>query len=115
MEGALPWNQPMVANRNIGNGTWHVRVVRAGRYAITLRERPAVANFTLRTTEAQLQIGDAEKLTREIPPDSTSIRFDLDLPAGENRIKTWLIEPDGTTRGAYFAEVEFLTKTEDGL
>jgi arylsulfatase A-like enzyme len=113
MEGALPWNQPMVANRNVGNGTWHVRVVRAGRYAITLRERPAVANFTLSATQARLRIGDREKLTREIPPGSTSVRFELDLPAGPNEIQSWLIEPDGQSRGAYFAEVEWLAPEQN--
>lgn len=108
MHGALPWNQPMVSSRNVGNGTWHVRVVRAGRYAITLRERPAVANFTLRATEAQLRIGGREPLTREIPPGSNSIRFELDLTAGPTEIQSWLIEPEGKTRGAYFCEVEWL-------
>jgi arylsulfatase A-like enzyme len=113
MEGALPWNQPMVTNRNVGNGTWHVRVVRAGRYAITLRERPEVANFTLRATEARLRIGDREQLTREIPPDSTAVRFEVDLPEGPIEIQSWLIEPEGKTRGAYFAEVEWLDAGKD--
>lgn len=107
-QGALPWNQPMISARNIGNGSWHVRVVRGGRYALTLRERPAIAAFPLRASEAQLQIGEQEKLSQEVPKDATGVRFELNLPAGKNRIKTWLIEPEGKTRGAYFVEVERL-------
>lgn len=36
-EGEHPWNQPQISRRPVGNGTWHVHVARAGRYALTLR------------------------------------------------------------------------------
>jgi arylsulfatase A-like enzyme len=107
-----PWNQPHVERRPIGNGTWHVRVVCGGRYAFTLRERPAVAAFPLRASEAQLQIGDQEKLSKQVPQDATGVRFELDLAAGETRIKTWLIEPEGKNRGAYFVDVEHLPENQ---
>ena len=106
----LPWNQPDIRRRAVANGTWYVRVARSGRYAFTLRERPAVAAFPLPATEARLQIGDHEPLRKEVPADVTGVRFELPLEAGDSRIKTWLIEPDGTTRGAYYVDVEYLSK-----
>jgi hypothetical protein len=109
----MPWNQPLILHRPAGNGTWHVRVVRDGRYAITLRERPAVAQFTLLATEAQLRIGDREKLTQVIPADSTAARFEVDLKQGITEIQTWLNEPDGKTRGAYFIEIEWLAPLKE--
>jgi hypothetical protein len=39
-------------------------------------------------------------------------RFELDFPAGETRIKTWLIEPEGETRGAYFVDLEHLQENQ---
>lgn len=110
-QGNPPWNQPSITARVVANGTWHVNVVRSGRYAITLRERPASAAFPLSAKEAQLQIGDQDKLNRQIPKETTGVRFEIDLTAGEKPIKTWLIEADGETRGAYYVDVEYLTQS----
>jgi arylsulfatase A-like enzyme len=112
-ESVPPWNQPHVSRRPVANGTWYVQVVRGGRYAITLRERPSVAAFPLEANEAQLQIGVREKLSQAVEGDATGARFELDLPAGETSIKTWLIEPDGKTRGAYYVDVEYLSAGGD--
>jgi hypothetical protein len=110
MEGGTPWNQPEISKRAVANGTWNVRVARDGRYALTLRERPAGAAFPIRATKAQLQIADHDKLLKAVEEDATGARFEVNFAAGESRIKTWLIEPDGTTRGAYFVDVEYLGK-----
>jgi arylsulfatase A-like enzyme len=107
-QGVPPWNQPHVAKRPLANGTWYVNIVRGGRYAITLRERPAAAAFPLPAREAQLQIGDREKLSKQVTKDSTGARFELDLSAGETSIKTWLLDPGGDARGAYYVDLEFL-------
>ncbi len=112
-KGNPPWNQPSITARTVANGTWYVNVVRSGRYALTLRERPAIAAFSLLANEAQLQIGDREKLSKDVEKDATSVRFEIDLIAGETAIKTWLNEPDGKTRGAYYVEVEYLTEARN--
>lgn len=110
-KGIPPWNQPTITARAVANGAWNVQVVRAGRYAFTLRERPSAAAFPLRANEAQLQIGTIEKLSKPVGKNTTGVRFEIDLPAGETSIKTWLIETDGETRGAYYVDVEFLAGT----
>ncbi|MEX0867971.1 MAG: N-acetylgalactosamine 6-sulfate sulfatase (GALNS), partial [Pirellulales bacterium] len=110
--GIPPWNQPHITQRDVANGAWNVRVVRGGRYALTLRERPAAAKFVLPAKEAQIQIGDQEKLSQEVAKDATGVPFELDLAAGETQIKTWLIEPDGKSRGAYYVDVEYLPQAK---
>ena len=48
----------MIAERPQTNGFWAIEVERAGRYQITLRERPAVAQFALPPGSARLKVGD---------------------------------------------------------
>jgi len=111
MEGEVPWNQPMIERNKGSNGTWHVRVARGGRYAVTLRERPAVAAFPIRAGEARLAVGGQERLHQPVADGATGVRFELDIPAGDTRINTWFLEPDGSSRGAYFCEVLYLGPT----
>jgi len=108
MSGNVPWNQPGVGNRNVANGTWHVRVARPGRYALTLRERPAVAAHPLGAAVARLAIDGIDGLSRPVPAEATGVRFEVELPAGDTRIRTWLDDADGTSRGAFFIDVEHL-------
>jgi hypothetical protein len=103
-----PWNQPHVVRRMVGNGTWHVHVARAGRYALTLRERPAIADFPLTAATAKLRITGMEELSQAVPNGATGVRFEVDLAEGRTQMKTWLDEADGKSRGAYFVDVEFL-------
>ncbi len=104
---AVPWHQSHVRQRVAANGYWAVAVVRAGRYRLTLRERPAAAKFAIPATSARVQVGERAGAVR-IPPGATGVPVELDLPAGRTRLQTWLFDPDGTHRGAYFVEVAYL-------
>jgi arylsulfatase A-like enzyme len=73
--------QDYVRDRVVANGFWAVDVARAGRYEVTLRERPAVANFPIRATTARLTINDLD-LNKPVPPGATAVTFPLLLPAG---------------------------------
>jgi hypothetical protein len=81
-----------------------VRVARAGRYIFTLRERPEVAAFPLTAAQARLRIGDLIDETKAISAGATGVRFEVNLPAGDTDVMTWLIEKNGTSRGAYYVE-----------
>lgn len=101
-----PWNQPHIVEReNSSNGPWRVRMERPGHYTFVLRERPEVANFQLTATEARLRIGDQVDRTKPVDPGATGVRFEVELEAGVTEIKTWLIEDDGSSRGAYYVDV----------
>jgi arylsulfatase A-like enzyme len=104
----LPWNQPHVRQRPLSNGPWRVRVARAGRYAFVLRERPEVAAFPLTAAQARLRVGDWVDEKQPVPPNATGVRFEVQLPAGDAEVMTWLIESDQTSRGAYYVEVQYL-------
>jgi hypothetical protein len=105
-----PWNQPHILERLEINGPWHVRVTRAGRYRFILRERPETADFPLTATEARLVIGDKMDMKQAVNTGSTGVQFEADLPAGDTKILTWLYEKDGSSRGAYFVDVERLER-----
>lgn len=107
-EGLTPWIQSRVVERVISNGTWNVRAVRSGRYAITLRERPEIAAHPLQAATAALRVGDGEKHIRRVAQGSTGVTFEVEIEAGDVSIQSWLDDADGTSRGAYFVDVEFL-------
>jgi len=101
------WNQRQIAERPQANGFWAVEVERAGRYRLTLRERPAVARYPLKANAARLKIGDVV-LTKGVPPGSTGVVFETDLPPGKTQMEAWFAEPRSVIRGAYFVEVAYL-------
>ncbi|MEX0981788.1 MAG: sulfatase-like hydrolase/transferase [Bacteroidales bacterium] len=100
-----PWNQPHILNRPVQNGPWRVKVAEPGKYQFVLRERPEVANYPLTATEARLRIGNQVDERMEVTPGAAGVRFDCELQAGDTDLQTWLIEEDGTARGAFFVEV----------
>lgn len=103
----LPWDQTQILRRRVGNGPWAVRVVRDGRYAFILRERPEAAAYVLTATHARLRIAE-EDLTVPIAEGATSVRIELTLSAGDAMLQTWMREDGRTDRGAYYVEVHYL-------
>ncbi len=100
-----PWNQPHILNRPEKNGPWRVRITEPGKYIFVLRERPEVANFPLTAKEARLLIGDQFDEKMKVPSGASGVQFECELQAGDANIQTWLVDKDGTSRGAYFVEV----------
>ncbi len=109
--GPVPWNQPSVARHPKANGFWAVDVKKAGRYEITLRLRPYYVKdgVLLEATSARLQVGNVEA-ENTIPPNSTSVSFDVSLPAGPAKLQTWLEGESKGSHGAYFIDVERVAK-----
>ena len=89
------------------NGFWAIDVVQAGRYRITLRERPPEANYALPGIRAHLKVGDLEQ-QQPIEAGAREAHFELELPAGSTRLQSRLDQSDGSSRGAYFVYVEWL-------
>jgi arylsulfatase A-like enzyme len=104
----IPWNQPHILDRPATNGPWQVRVARSGRYAFTLRERPEQARYPLTAAHARLQIGQQFTAEQAVASGATAVEFEAQLTADDIPITTWLVDADGTTRGAYFVEVRYL-------
>ena len=108
MDELPPWNQPHIMERPKSNGPWRVRVADAGRYTFTLMERPEVAGFPISATTARLYIENMVDETKPVMIGATAVKFEVELIAGDTEIITWLIDDDGTSRGAYFVEVKRL-------
>ena len=103
----VPWNQQAVERDPPANGYWSVEIEQGGRYAITLRSRPAGVNHRLSAERARVRIGDIEAEAGVSVEDST-VTLSVDLPAGPATLQTWLESDGGRSRGAYFVTVERL-------
>ena len=44
----------------------------------------------------------------EVTAGSRGVVFEMELPAGESELLTWLYDESGEAGGAYFTEVELL-------
>lgn len=105
----IPWNQQQVSRDPEANGFWAVEVLRDGTYEFTLRGRPAGVEHRLPPGTARIQIGNVEA-RQPIPAEASAVSLVVDLKAGESRLQTWLDGQDGTSRGAFFVEVQRVEK-----
>ena len=105
--GNPPWNFKAISKLPKVTGPWMVNVKQAGRYHITLRQYPKVADKLLVAEKAKITIAGK---TAELPvkKDRKSVVFEIDLPAGPTELVTWLYDQNGKAGGAYFTEVELL-------
>jgi len=112
-ESGVPWNQGYIRNGADSNGFWAVYVLHDGQYRFELRRWPREADIpineapdngkSINAQEARLQIGSVDR-TKPVPEGAKGVSFDVQLEAGESRLKTWLKGPDGS-RGAYYVYV----------
>jgi len=105
--GNPPWNFGEVNQLKKITGPWHVQVKEAGKYRITLRQFPEVANKPLRAVRAGIKIAGLEK-EQPVKAGAKSAVFELDLPKGKTTLETYLYNEKDEMGGAYFTEVELL-------
>lgn len=105
--GNPPWHAGHIRQRVRVTGPWHVDVKEAGRYRLTLRQFPAVADKAIAAVRAKVRIAGQEAES-EVEPGAKRVVFELDLPAGKTELQTWLFDKNGKAGGAYFTEVEAL-------
>ncbi len=61
----------------------------------------------MKCTYARLKLGDID-VNKDVSPNATHARFELDLKAGPAMLQTWLTNEQGKEHGAYFVWVERL-------
>ncbi len=105
--GNPPWNFSEIHQLKRITGPWHVDVTRAGRYRITLRQFPKIANKPVKAVKAKLRIAGIEK-EQLVRAGTRGVTFDLNLPNGPTTLETWLYDENNEAGGAYFTEVEWL-------
>lgn len=97
----VPWNQRAVSNAPNVNGVWNINVTEAGTYEFDLYQRDKPANHPIEAVEATLRVGALER-TAPVPEGASSVRFELDLPAGKTTLHSRFRTGDGAERGAFF-------------
>ncbi len=105
--GNPPWNFSEINQLKKVTGPWHVRVKEDGRYKITLRQFPKIANKPLKAVRARIKIADMLK-EKLIKKGASSVIFEINLPRGETTLETYLYNSVDEMGGAYFTEVELL-------
>lgn len=98
----VPWAHAFVARDPQANGFWAVDVPQDGRYEFTLRRRPAGVEAPFPTAgTAKIRIDDVE-LESLYAAGAESVTLAVDLKKGPATLQTWLTEPGGNSRGAFF-------------
>ena len=120
------WNQDMIRQAKGGNGPWEISVATAGRYWVSLRRypqesslaldeaapvppaEPGVAPYppgvALSIQKAKIKIGNIEK-EMVVQRGSQSVDFEVNLPAGDMALQTFLIDDQGREYGAFYAYI----------
>ena len=100
-QNRVPWNQNHVRAAPDVNGTWNINVTQAGKYEFTLYQRDEPAQHPIEAATAYLRVGGAEA-EGPVPAGAASVSFQLDLPAGETKMRSRFTTADGASRGAFF-------------
>lgn len=104
--GASPWNSGAFRGNRKQNGAWAVTIERAGKYQFDCYHFPREAGRPAGATHAKIQIGEAHD-EQELSAEAPFARFELDLPAGDVDLQTWLQRSD-VESGALFVYVSYL-------
>ncbi|CAA6691326.1 MULTISPECIES: arylsulfatase [unclassified Lentimonas] len=105
--GNPPWNFNQIKKLPKETGPWLVDVKHAGRYRITLRQWPAEANKPVVAVKAKIEIA-GKVMEMPVKAGSKGVVFEIQIPAGETELVTYLYDQKGKAGGAYFTEVEAL-------
>jgi hypothetical protein len=106
-KGYPPWNFNEIKKLPRVTAPWLVDVKQAGRYRITLRQWPKVADKPLVAEKAKVEIA-GQSIEVPVPADGKEVIVELGLPAGPAELWTYLYDANGKAGGAYFTEVELL-------
>ena len=90
-----------------------LQVKKAGRYRVTLRQFPKVANKPVVAERAKIEIA-GQTMQQPVKAGSKGVVFEIDLPAGPTELVTYLYDKSGKAGGAYFTEVEAMDNVAPG-
>lgn len=105
--GNPPWNFGSISKLPKVTGPWMVDVKKTGKYRFELRQFPKEAGRKVVAEQAKIQIAGQEREV-SVREGADAVVFELDLPAGQTELRTWLYNIKGEAGGAYFTRVEAL-------
>lgn len=106
-QGNPPWNFRLIGKLPRVTAPWMLNVKKAGIYRFTLRQYPKLADKPVVAVRAKVEIAGTEKEVA-VEPGSKGVVIELEIPAGETELVTYLYDENGEAGGAYFTEVEAL-------
>jgi len=118
-----PWNQNFIRSGRVDNGWWALEIARTGNYRIRLYRYPPEAKLdfaavapvgdevpngraylpgvSIEPVEVRCTIGK-QALGAKSTASGRYVEFEADLEAGPADLYTWVKDPGGTVRGAYY-------------
>ena len=105
--GNPPWNFASINKLPRETGPWHVDIKKAGRYQFTLRQFPKEADQPVVAVRAKIEIA-GKTIEQPVEEGTKGVIIEMELPAGETELVTWLYDKAGKAGGAYFTEVKAL-------
>ena len=106
-KGNPPWNFRQIQKLPKVTGPWMVDVREAGRYRISLRQFPKIADKPVEAKRAKIEIA-GQTVEQLVAEGAGEVVFEIELPAGPTELVTYLYDEKGKAGGAYFTEVEAL-------
>ncbi len=106
-QGNPPWNFHLIGQLPRVTAPWMIDVKQAGRYRVTLRQYPKLAGKPVVAVRAKVAIAGVEQ-EQAVEANSQGVVFEMELPAGQTELWTYLYDEKGEAGGAYFTEVEAL-------
>ncbi|MHC4637655.1 MAG: arylsulfatase [Planctomycetota bacterium] len=127
-QSEMPWGQAHIVAGMHVNGYWNLYVDRKGRYTIRLRRWPSESGLAINdtsdakpperpsylinakpivATKARIRIQDVDE-TLPVKEDAEEIVFTVTLKAGSSRLKTWFMDDNENSRGAFYVHIQRL-------
>ena len=101
------WHQGMVKRNQPANGFWAIRILKGGRYRITLRARPRHVPYSFAGGSAQVSV-NGKAVDTKFDRGAAAIHLEMNLPAGNAKLQTTIREEGKRRRGAYFVTIKRL-------
>lgn len=100
------WHQNHIRRGDRINGRWALHLKQSGNYEISLYRWAPYLNQAMDMKSARVEIA-GETRAMELDLTATHARFELELPAGDTFLQTWLVRPDASASGAYYVRVRY--------
>lgn len=111
-KGNPPWNFGSIRKLPRETGPWMLKVKRAGRYRLTLRQWPAEAEKPVIAVSAKVEIAGKE-VSGAVTSECKAVVIEMDLPAGPAELVTYLYNEEGKAGGAYFTDIKWLGNSDE--
>lgn len=106
-QGNPPWNFGEIRRLPKVTGPWMIYVEKSGKYKVTLCQWPLEAAKPIVAETARVKVAGVEE-DAPVNEGAISVSFEMELPAGNTTVETFLATREGQIGGAYFTYIEYM-------